>query len=238
MGDLGSYSLDRFIPFMAESYFRLFERQNAALWPASVLLAALGIAAVVLALRAAGGRAALILLAAAFATVAIAFHFRLYAELTPVGQIFGWTFLVQSGLMLACGLSGQIDARPPESFGRVLSSRIGLTLAILGVAVYPLLAPLTGRGWRGTELFGTAPDPTVCVVLGIVLIVARPRWLWALLPIPLLSCIVSGATLHVIEAPFALALPVVGVAAIAGAFLKSSRSLEPNSPKAAEGRRG
>ncbi len=226
--DLDSYTLDRFIPFQAESYFRLFERQNAALWPASVLLALLGLAVVVLARRASGRPAALVLLAAVFATVAVAFHFRLYAELTPVGHVFGWAFLVQSGLLLAFGLRGQGAPETPGSPGGALRCRIGLTLALLGVAVYPLLAPLTGRGWRGAELYGTAPDPTVCTALGILLMVARPRWLWALLPIPLLWCAVSGATLHVIEAPFALAMPVVGVVTLAGALLKSSRRANPS----------
>lgn len=221
--DWGSYTLDRFIPFLAESYFRLFERQNAALWPLPLLLALLGLAVVVLARRASGRPAALILLAAVFATVAVAFHFRLYAELTPVGHVFGWAFLVQAGLLLAFGLRGHADPQPPGSPPLAFKSWIGRALAFLGVAVYPWLAPWTGRGWRGAELFGTAPDPTVCVALGAILMAARPRWLWALLPIPLLWCAVNGATLHVLEAPLALIMPAVGAIALAGAFFKSSR---------------
>lgn len=214
ISDLGSYSVDRFIPFTAESYFRLFARQNETLGPFQFVLVALGVVAAVLAYRG-NARAASVLLAIAFATVAVTFHFRLYAELTPVGTIFGWIFLGQAGLLLTWALCPQNDSTPRHG----PSSVFGLALASAGI-LYPLIARVTQQGWAGAEVFAAGPDPTVMVALGILLLAAKPRWLLVLFPLPLLWCAVSGATLHAIEAPFAGTLPVVGLLALAGGTVK------------------
>ncbi len=214
--DLGSYSIERFISFMPESYFRLFERQTEALWPAQILLIALGIAAIVLACRG-KGRVVAVLLASGITLMAYSFQFRLYAELTPVGRYFGWAFLVQGLLILTWGFLHRFEGRPRLS----ASAWIGLALAGFSIAVYPLLSLVAGRGWTGAEVFGAAPDPTVGATLGILLILARPLWLLALLPIPLLWCVVSGATVHALAAPLAWTLPVIGLTALVGAVLKT-----------------
>ena len=49
------------------------------------------------------------------------------------------------------------------------------------------------------ELFGLMPDPTTIVTLGLLLIVGRLRWL--LLPIPIMWCWISGATLWAMDMP-------------------------------------
>ncbi len=215
ISDLGSYSVDRFIPFTAESYFRLFARQNEVFGPLQFVLAALGAVAAVLAVRG-KGRAVALLLAIAFAVVAVTFHFRLYAELTPVGTIFGWVFLAQAGLLLVWAMVHRVEVKP----ARGMVSVFGLALVLGGIIFYPLLARLTQHGWASAEIFGAAPDPTVAAALGVMLIIAQPRWLLVLFPLPLLWCAVSSATLHAIEAPFAWTLPSLALLALVGAVLK------------------
>jgi hypothetical protein len=211
MDGLDTYSVGNFIPFMPESYFRLFERQFEALWPLHLLLLVLGILVMVAAWLG-KGRAVAVIMAGALAVVALSFHFRLYAELTPVGRYFGWAFLVQGFLMLLWGFFGRFDK--PR---RDLASWIGIVLAGFGVVVYPLLAISTGRGGKAAEYFGMAPDPTVCALLGMLIILARPLWLLLLLPVPLFWCVVSGATLRALDAPFGMLLPAIaGVAVVAG----------------------
>ena len=58
-----------------------------------------------------------------------------------------------------------------------------------------MLAPLQGRGWASSEVFGIAPDPTAIATLGVLLL-ARGRLLPVLLPIPVLWCLLSGMTLQ------------------------------------------
>jgi hypothetical protein len=85
---------------------------------------------------------------------------------------------------------------------------------ILGFALagQPLLAPLQGRGWASSEVFGIAPDPTAMATLGVLLL-AHGRLLPLLLPIPVLWCFLSGVTLRTMGEPQAWAL--YGVLALA-----------------------
>ncbi|TVP76476.1 MAG: hypothetical protein EA353_12015 [Puniceicoccaceae bacterium] len=216
LADSGSYSVQDFIPFTDETYFRLFERQFEAWWPAHLLMLALGIALILLACRG-KIRAVAVGLAIPVAACAITFHLQLYAELTPVGQFFGWALLLQVLLILAWGFVSK-PGQAPLLKGHSLA---GVAIAAFGLALYPALGLLADRGWKAVEYFGLAPDPTVCCLLGIALICARPVWLLLLLPIPLLWAATTAATLQSLEAPFALTLPIIGVITVAAAIWKA-----------------
>ncbi|MFT5129919.1 MAG: hypothetical protein ACI8PT_002437 [Gammaproteobacteria bacterium] len=215
MDELGSYSVESFISFQPESYFRLFERQFETFWPLHLLLFAIGVAAVAVAWSA-KIRFVSTLLAASLIAVAISFQFRLYDELTPVGRLFGWAFLLEALLILIWGFISRSDFHSAPS----ISHWTGLSLAGIGVALYPFLTLAGDRTWKGAEYFGLAPDPTICAVLGIVLIGARPIWLLMLMPIPLLWAAVSAATLRALDA-LALHLLVVIAIALMAALIKT-----------------
>lgn len=217
IGDLGAYTLDRFIPFTAEVYFRLCERLHETPLPVRLGLPLAGFAAVVLALRGRHRQAAA-LLAAAFVATAWLYQFRLYAELTPVGTVFGWLFLAQAGVLAAWGGLARAAPAPCSAF----VTTAGLALVAAGLVAWPLLAPATGQPWRAAQTFGLAPDPTVVASLGILLLAADPRWLLALLPVPFLWCAVNAATLHVLEATVFAGVLLGAIAlALAGAVIKA-----------------
>jgi hypothetical protein len=79
-----------------------------------------------------------------------------------------------------------------------------------------LLAPLQGRGWASSEVFGIAPDPTAMATLGVLLL-ARGTLLPMLLPIPVLCCLLSGITLSTMDEPQAWA-PYAALAFAAAAW--------------------
>jgi xanthine/uracil permease len=231
--DPGSYAIGDFIPFTAEVYLRLFERQNEALWPAHLLAMPMGVAALALAWRG-WGRGLALVLAIVWAWVAVMFHLRLYTELTWAAQYFGGAFLVQAVLLFGCGVFGSQnlnrEARDQRRGGPVVT---GLALAVIGLAMFPLLAPVTGRNWSGAEWFAIAPDPTVLATLGLLLVAARPVWLLVLLPVPLLWCALSGAVLWELEQPLAWVMPAAAGVAVAGAVWKgvtAGRGEVPSEP--------
>lgn len=209
LADLSSYSIRNFISFMDEVYFRLFVRQFEAWWPAHLLMLALGVAIIIFA-SLGKNRAVGIALAIPFALSAITFHFQLYAELTPVGKIFGWGFLIQIPLVLIWGFM----TKSRETFRPKVHTITGALIAVLSL-FYPILALLAERTWPGAEYFGMAPDPTVCFFFGIALICARPIWLLLLLPIPLLWTVVTWGTLDTFDAPYALTLPAIAAITVA-----------------------
>ncbi len=212
----GSYSISNFISFMDEVYFRLFERQFEAWWPAHLLMLALGIAIIIFAWMG-KIRTIAVGLGIPLAVCAITFHFRLYAELTPVGKVFGWAFLIQIPLVLIWGFV----TKSKEVFRPAVHTVGGTAIAGFAMFGYPILSLLAERKWQGAEYFGMAPDPTICFFLGIALICARPAWFFLFLPIPLLWAFTTWGTLDSFDAPFATALPIIATTTVAGAVWKA-----------------
>jgi hypothetical protein len=87
---------------------------------------------------------------------------------------------------------------------RGLAGWIGYLILASALAGAPLLAPLQGRGWATSEVFGIAPDPTAIATLGVLLL-ARGKLLPLLVPIPILWCLLSGMTLSTMGEPQAWA---------------------------------
>ena len=215
--NLGSYSIRNFISFTDEVYFRLFERQFEAWWPGHLLMLAVGVAIIVLAWMG-RIRAVAVALAIPFAACALTFHFQLYAELTPVGKVFGWAFLIQIPLILIWGFT----TKSRETFRPRVHTVAGTAIAAFGLFGYPAISLIAERKWQGAEYFGMAPDPTICFFFGIALICARPVWFLLLFPIPLLWASATWATLDSFDAPFALTLPIITTTAVAAAIWKTA----------------
>ena len=216
---LGSYSISDFISFSDEVYFRFFVRQLEACWPLLILSSIAGIAIPVLA-GMSKTKAAAIALAISFAISAITFHFKYFAELSPIGTVFGWAFLIQVPLLLAWGCLE--TSRQP--FRPSVHAITGLAISAFGLVLYPLLTRSEEWGWKGAAYFGMAPDPTVCLCYGLALMAARPLWTLMLLPIPLVWTFVSWGTLDTFEAKTALILPVLALITIAAIIWKAIRT--------------
>ena len=190
-----SYGLRDLLLFSARTYYRLFELYNLELWPLQLLAGALGGALLVLWVLwrrggAASGRALALILALCWLWVAWAYHWQRYASINWAASYFALAWAAQAALLLGTAARGDLVAAP---VGR-LRARFALVLLLYALLLHPLLAPLLGRGWGQAELFGMMPDPTALATLAILLR-ADPRrvgWLW---PLPLLWCLISGATL-------------------------------------------
>jgi hypothetical protein len=141
-------------------------------------------------------------LAAAWLWVAVAFHLQRFASINWAAVYYAGAFVVQATLVIWFGV---IQGRLGSGCVRQFRSRAGLGLFLFALA-YPLLALALGRPWAQAEVFGVAPDPTVLATLGFLLM-ANGRAPWVLLVVPLLWCVLSGATLWTMKSPEALLLP-------------------------------
>ncbi|MFP4597156.1 MAG: DUF6064 family protein [Persicimonas sp.] len=217
-----------FFPFGPEVYFRLFVRQNEAIWPAHILAILLGIAVIALAWRGRGRWVGLIL-GASWAFVGYTFHLELYANLNWAAEHFGWAFIAQGALLAGAGVLGRLDCAPDSDADSDRKQDLdgagwlGLGLAVFALAIFPLLGPLLGREWTGVEVFGVAPDPTVIATLGLLLTARRPQWL--LLVVPLLWCVVSGASALAMDASASFATPAAGLIALAATLWRTLRDV-------------
>ncbi len=213
-----TYRLEDFIPFTPDIYWRLLERINETFWPLHILAVAIGLAALLLALRG-NKRIALALLAPAWLTSGIIFHLTYYAELNWAAPWFGWAFIAQTALLLAVAFfAGSIKTREPS---RGLSTWIGTTVAMVSLLGYPLISTTIGPGLSHAETYGLHPDPTAIATVGVLLIILRGPTLWLTMLIPILWCVIGSLTLIAMDATGAL-IPLAAVTIIAGTSVARS----------------
>lgn len=219
MPEWWTYSLGDLLLFSPQTYYRLFELYNLEWWPLQIVALALGLVMLGLWRRggSGAGRAIAVILAAAWLWVGWAFHGQRYASINLTAEYFAWGFALQALMVLWLG---GVRGRFALASATRMQQSLGLGLFGFALLVFPLIGLLQGRGWTQAEVFGMAPDPTALATLGMLLCVgARPLWL--LLPIPVLWCLISGATLWTMGSPdFAVvplaALLAVGIAAAGG----------------------
>jgi hypothetical protein len=214
MPEWWTYTLSDFILFSPRTYYRLIERHYMALWPGQLVALGLGLVILALIFRPARQQGRLIsaILAVLLAWVAWAFLWKRYATINWAATYFAWAFAIEALLLAGIGVvSGRLSFR----LSRDVAGVVGIGLFVSSLTLYPLLAPLLGRGWRQAEILGVATDPTVIGTLGLLLL-TEGNLRWWMLAVPLLWCLVSGATLWAIGSPeawiLAAAVIVTGAA--------------------------
>lgn len=218
---MNSYQLQDFIPFSAEVYFRLLARISETWWPLHLFSLALGIVAVVLALKN-RGRLVCLLIAPVWAFVAVVFFSQHYAKLNWAGNYIGYAFGAQAILLLglafsAAGLNKTITAKTPVV--------IGIAIAVTGLIAQPVITALSGGGWWQAQVFGIHADPSAITTLGLALILLRGWRLWLVVAIPLLWLLLSSLTLWGLQAAEAWLLFAVLAAVLISCLLLYRDSL-------------
>lgn len=224
MSEWWTYSLRDLLLFSPQTYYRLFELYNIAWWPLHIVASALGIAVLVLGWRGGdrAGRVIAAMLALSWLWVAWAFHWQRYAGINLAAGYFAWAFVAQGLLLLWLGVvRGRLT--PATTFNRKF--RFGLGVLVFALWIVPVTGALLGRSWTQVEIFGMAPDPTALATLGVLLL-ANGRATYALYPIPVVWCLVSGATLWAMEAPDFAMMPIASLLAVSvavgHAFMRNS----------------
>ncbi|MDF0600176.1 DUF6064 family protein [Psychromarinibacter sp. C21-152] len=189
-----SYRPRDFLLFSESVYWRLFELANDALWPWPLVALALGTGVPALAWSrlSAAGRFIAAILATALIVTGWAFLWRHYRPINWVVTYVAPLFALEALLLLWLGaVRGKLSFRTDLRWDVL----VGWALFAYALVLHPLTALVTGRPLRGAEAFAVAPDPTVVATLGL-LATAQPGAVRAwLLPLPVLWCLGSGATL-------------------------------------------
>ncbi len=228
-----SYRLGDFLMFSGRTYWRLFELENAALWPLPVVAPAAGGAALVVMLwrPATGMRLLATLLAVAWASVGWSFAWQRYAPINWGVAYLAPAFGVQALLLAYAAVRG-VGWNPTL---RGVRGVAGLGLLGWGILLHPFAAPPFGRPLAGAEIVGIAPDPTAIATLGLALLLPwRPLRLTASV-VPALWLAISALTLRLLGAAEA-AVPAIALATATGAMLgaavlgRPSRGRDPDGP--------
>lgn len=213
------YGLEDFLLFAPRTFYRLVEIHHLAIWPSQILTLLAGIVIGLWLWRPRRPAVVPALLAVLWLWVAFAWFYRRYATINWAADYLAALFALEGLLLLAMAWSGGMRI----AVGRDRQAGLGLFWAVL--AGSPFLAPLAGRSWLQLDLFGATPDPTAMGTLA-VLVATRGRGRWIGLPIPLLWCLISGATQLAMDAPLAWVAPLVACGVVL-CVLTPARRAEP-----------
>ena len=193
MTEWWTYRPSDFLMFSPTTWWRLVESYNRAAWPGQVLTLAVGLLLLWLAWRPrpSSGRAVALALVVVWLWVGWAFHWQRYANINWAAGYLALAFGLQAALLLVAGIRG-VAVAAPAAGNRLRHA--GLAMAVAGIALYPLIAPATGRPWSQAEVFGLMPEPTALASIGLLLATAQPYRKW-LLVIPTLSLALGWTTL-------------------------------------------
>jgi hypothetical protein len=200
MSEWWSYRLGDFLLFSPRTYWRLVESYNRELWPAH-LLAAIVALFLLFSISRRWSQPAAILLALCWAMIAWQWELVRYAEINWAARWLAGAFVLEACLLLMYAFRAG-SSEPPRA-----ARWAAWTALLAAFAAYPAIALLAGRSWLSAEIFALHADPTAIVTAAVV-IVFYGRRSWPLLIVPIVSALVSGATLLAMEERFAWIPPV------------------------------
>jgi hypothetical protein len=208
-----TYRIDSFLLFSARTYQRLIESANADFWPLQMVTLMVGVGLLLWLGRPHSqrrDRVVFVLLALAWAWVAWGFLHRRFATINWAADYAAALFALQALALLWVGLSrgGRVRRRKLSP-----TDPVAILLIVLGVIVYPFIAPMLGRPWTQAEVVAVMPDPTVITTMGFLLLAEPPRR--ALIVVPALWCAFSGAMLWGLRLGHAWAPPLLALLALA-----------------------
>ena len=189
-----TYRPSDFLMFSARTWGRLLEAHNREAWPLQFALVAVGLALLWLAVR--SPRSAVrwsgLVLAAAWGWIAWSFHWQRQADINTAAPWFAAAWALQA-LLLALG------TRARQQVPSAWQAGAGVGTALVALVAYPLIAPLTGRGWAQAEFAGLMPEPTALFTAGLLLALPQ-RHRAVLMAIPLLSLAAGWTTAWLLSA--------------------------------------
>lgn len=215
MSEWWTYDLRDLLLFSPQTYYRQFELHNVEWWPLPMLGLALGFAQLLSLSRGVprSKRLALATLALCWVWVAWAFLWQRYSAINPAGGYFALAFTIEALLLLWLAIT---HGGPRVEEVPAVRRYTGAGILLYALLLHPLAGLLQGRSLAQAEILGMAPDPTALAALGILLMACgRNFWLFAL--IPLLWCLISGATLWAMQTADFFVSPLLALLAVASA---------------------
>jgi hypothetical protein len=178
------------LPFSEEQFLRVFADYNRAVWPAQLVLYAAAFLTLFIAFKGKpyAGRVAVTTLALLWLWMGVAYHLAFFASINSAAYLFGAFFILQGLLFLAWGV------RKPPARIRLRADSHGMAAAALlaySLVVYPALGYLLGRAYPASPTFGL-PCPTTIYTFGLLLCV-EGRVPLRLVPIPLAWSVVGAS---------------------------------------------
>jgi hypothetical protein len=206
------------LPFSHEQFVGVFATYNEAIWPAQIVAYVLGLVVLAALVRqhSAARPIATVALAAMWAWTGAAYHWLHFAQINPAAWLFGAMFVLE-----AVGLG---TARAPISLTRPPGPRrrLGISLIVYSMLLYPLAGVLAGYQPTTLPWFGVTPCPLVLFTLAILLLSDGTRWwVWV---VPLMWSLIGGTAAWLLRIPQDWPLLLSGPAVALALWQERARS--------------
>ncbi len=196
------YQLAEILMFSPETYYRMIELYNRAIWPAQFIALIVGLMTIAICFykHRYQGRILASVLAASWAWMSYGFLWKYYATINWYAVIYTFIYAMQAVILIWLGI---VKDRIVPSIGLNSSSITGMILLTYAILIHPALTGVYQSLWHA-EVAGLLPVPTLIATMGVILL-AKGAPVKRLLAIPFLSAIVGGATAWELETYEALA---------------------------------
>ncbi len=209
------------IPFSKDVFLGVVEHYAAMLWPAQIVAFLLGCAIVDMIRRPRVNSDRLVcgLLAAGWFWIGSIYYGEHIAGLSWAAWISAAAFTVQGVLLLVLGtVRNSISLR----YERNAMANCGLGFMLFALFGYPAIAAANGIPLTAAPVFGFAPDPTILLTFGALLI-AKGRMSLILFVIPLGCAAANGVSAWLIGLPADYIMLPAAIGALA-LMVKKTRS--------------
>jgi len=212
MAEWSSYSLSDLLLFSPQAYIGLFELLNTVLWPAHLLILAVGLAIGVLVLKCAPVNRRIIwsVLGLLWIWTGWSFFFTEYAAINWAAAYVAPAFWLQ-GLLF--GLFAVAPQSPDIRYTGTAAGQTAIALYLFALIGYPAATFALGRSFDSVEFLGISPDPGVAATLAI-LVLGRGSFIWLAWIVPIVWCALTGLTLWMLGSAEFFIAPLAGAAAV------------------------
>jgi len=206
---LQSFSLRDLLIFSPESYFKLFELSNKALWPFHIVLGLLAIAALVLLYKRQRFTSKLIFIWLGLVWTFVGYWYFgfYYSQINTYAHIISVAFWAEACLLFIYAfyanhesINTLVTSIPSTSLTPTKTSNkkwrllMGGALIFYGLLVHPIVSlSIWNQTLSRLELFSIAPDPTAIATVGFILLLPVRGYL-LLIAIPCLWLLFSIMT--------------------------------------------
>jgi len=215
MAEWSSYSLSDLLLFSLQAYLGVFELLNTALWPAHLLILAVGLAIGVLVLMRAPVNRRIIwsVLGLSWMWTGWSFFYVEYAAINWAAAYVVPVFWLQ-GLLF--GLFAVASRSPDVRYTGTAASRAAIVLYLFALIGYPTVTLALGRPLDSVEFLGISPDPVIAATFAI-LVLSRGSFIWLAWIVPVVWCVLTGLTLWMLGSPEFFIAPLAGALAVVAA---------------------
>ena len=222
MDEWWTYELEDLILFTSHTYYRLIELYNLAVWPIHLLAILFAAALLFLVIKRPlhHGKIIVVILVLSWFWVAWEFLWQRFASIHWIASYFALAFKVQCLLLLWFGIvKNQFVTQPANTTSR----KLGFAILLFAIFIQPFLMILAGQNWKQLELFAITPDSTAMATIGLLLLTNAKNNGWLFI-IPLSWCVISIATLYVLQSISAAGLLLVFFATVFALIFNKMRS--------------